>query len=348
LDCWGNAHYGSPTDCSYTLISGVTDVDAAVFQATGIRPNGTINTINKSDAEPYEVTSWNDIVDVDADYGFMVGLKSDGTVVSAGRRLNGRCDVEGWTDIVDIAVGDYYTVGLKSDGTLVTTGHGVTDDGLDISAWTSIKLPGSKTSNGTANGDGTNPSSDMVDIEKLKSAKVGDTVTFGKYEQDDNTGNGQEDIEWIVLEKDGNRILVISKYALDTKVFHKTSDSATWETSDMRKWLNNDFVSEAFSENEKTMIPTITVTGSGKSTNDKMFLLSATEAGKYFATDAQRVCAPTKSAEIRSDENSSWTLRSSVDGERYVDYVSTDGSIESRDIAAVMSFVRPAMWIEIE
>ena len=38
---------------------------------------------------------------------------------------------------------------------------------------------------------------------KIKNIKVGDTYTFGAYEQDHSTSNGKEAIEWTVLDKDG-------------------------------------------------------------------------------------------------------------------------------------------------
>lgn len=48
---------------------------------------------------------------------------------------------------------------------------------------------------------------DKYKVEKLKAAKVGDYVFFGAYEQDNNTSNGKEDIEWLVLEvKDGKAL----------------------------------------------------------------------------------------------------------------------------------------------
>ena len=44
----------------------------------------------------------------------------------------------------------------------------------------------------------------------LINAKVGDTINFGAYEQDDDISNGKEIIEWIVLAKQNNRLFVIS------------------------------------------------------------------------------------------------------------------------------------------
>lgn len=50
----------------------------------------------------------------------------------------------------------------------------------------------------------------------LKNPKVGNIVYFGAYEQDNNTSNGKENIKWLVLAKEGNRVLVISDKALDS------------------------------------------------------------------------------------------------------------------------------------
>ena len=38
--------------------------------------------------------------------------------------------------------------------------------------------------------------------ESLINANVGDTIVFGKYEQDNNVSNGKEAVEWIVLTKE--------------------------------------------------------------------------------------------------------------------------------------------------
>ena len=53
-------------------------------------------------------------------------------------------------------------------------------------------------------------------INKIKTANVGDIIVVGTYEQDNNTSNGKELIEWLVLAKENNRVLVISDKALDS------------------------------------------------------------------------------------------------------------------------------------
>ena len=61
------------------------------------------------------------------------------------------------------------------------------------------------------------PASSTAGIrQKLLSADIGSYVTFGSYEQDGNTANGKEEIEWLILDRDrsGKSVLLISKLAL--------------------------------------------------------------------------------------------------------------------------------------
>jgi len=52
-------------------------------------------------------------------------------------------------------------------------------------------------------------------FDALRNIKKGQYITFGAYEQDNNTLNGKGTIEWLVLEVKNGKALVISKYALD-------------------------------------------------------------------------------------------------------------------------------------
>lgn len=40
---------------------------------------------------------------------------------------------------------------------------------------------------------------------------TGNVVTYGHYEQDNDTANGKEPIEWVVLDVQGDKALLISK-----------------------------------------------------------------------------------------------------------------------------------------
>ncbi len=162
--------------------------------------------------------------------------------------------------------------------------------------------------------------------EKLSQTNVGECITFGNYEQDNKKANGKEEIEWIVLSKEENRTLVISKYALDCKQYNTSYASITWETCSLRKWLNNGFINTAFTDDEKEIIATTTVvadknptydrTNPGEATQDKVFLLSINEANEYFDSDEARKCKPTSYAVMRGayasdvEGNCKWWLRS--------------------------------------
>ena len=130
----------------------------------------------------------------------------------------------------------------------------------------------------------------------------GKYVTFGSYEQDNNTANGKEDIEWLVLARDGDKALLISKYALDCQQYNTSYTDVTWESCSLRTWLNGTFLNAAFSSDEAAMIATTTVTAdknpeystsAGNNTQDQVFLLSITEVEKYFSSDNDRKCVPT-------------------------------------------------------
>ena len=84
-----------------------------------------------------------------------------------------------------------------------------------------------------------------------------DTIKFGKYEQDNNLENGPEDIEWIIVQikNDKKSVTLMSKYILDYMEYqHDDIEDKTWETSDIRKFLNGDFYDEAFNEEEKARV----------------------------------------------------------------------------------------------
>lgn len=206
--------------------------------------------------------------------------------------------------------------------------------------------------------------------EQLKSVSVGDKVRFGTYEQDNDISNGKEDIEWRVLAKENNRILVISDKALDCQLYNVKYDVVTWKTCTLRKWLNDDFFNSAFTDAEKMCIPIVTVsadknpkysTYSGKTTKDKIFLLSTKEAEKYFVDDEERKCIPTDYAiaqGVYTSDNHTingvgtcyWWLRSPGSIQSCATLVYADGVFSERgyDVDRSCSAVRPAMWITIE
>ena len=187
-------------------------------------------------------------------------------------------------------------------------------------------------------------------------------VIFGSYEQDSNPANGSEPIEWIILRAnaDGSRVLM-SKYALDCLPYHSSYAEVSWETSEIRKWLNGYFYNEAFSEDEKNQIlgmrlenknnPSTGAKG-GNDTEDSVYLLSAEEAAAYFAGRIEMACVPTEYAISKGADNGGgtcwWWLRSVGGSEFYAAYVDKDGSvIDYGDAVTYSTFaVRPVITIK--
>ena len=137
------------------------------------------------------------------------------------------------------------------------------------------------------NGDNENPAG----IFDPDSVSVGDYITFGNYEQDNNSENGKEPIEWKVLDKKEGRILVLSRFGLDAMFYNKGLKNVTWESCSLRNWLNSTFLEEAFTAYEESLIQTVTVsnpdnplygTEGGSDTLDQVFLLSLPEMQTYY------------------------------------------------------------------
>lgn len=214
--------------------------------------------------------------------------------------------------------------------------------------------------------------------EIIKTADVGETVVFGHYEQDNISANGEEEIEWIVLDVKKDKLLLISKYVLDTKKYSDTGETGDWTTSTLREWLNSVFLAKAFTDDEQLKILESTVSESlplrvigrqvsgkikselydGYSVEDKVFLLSSDEVIYYWTDKVLNdfvYSQPTEYAKSRGAYRSArweegcvswWSRSNGYSGFLYAQYEpSTDSQgdlIESEGYG-----VRPAMWIDL-
>src|SRR5574344_650965 len=184
--------------------------------------------------------------------------------------------------------------------------------------------------------------------------EIGSYVKFGNYWQSND--KNKEAIEWKVLAKENGKALLISKYALDCKPYNQNNCNITWEACTLRKWINSDFINNAFSEEEQQIIAlTKNDTNGSRTTEDKVFLLSIEEAQKYFKNAEERKCMPTPYAKQHnawsSDDNFCyWWLRSPGVYQGYAAYVGDDGGVDiyGLDVLDDDSAVRVALWVNLE
>ena len=198
--------------------------------------------------------------------------------------------------------------------------------------------------------------------DKKPEYKIGEAIEFGNYPQDkDGT---EKPIEWIVMKNEGNQVLLLSKYVLDAKPYYEEVEEVTWETSDIRQWLNNEFYTTAFNKAEKAKIQTSLIknednsengTSGGNDTEDKVFLLSEKEAETLFSNDDERIAKATEYAEksgvyVNEEKAVLWWLRSPGCSRDYAAEVSYYGWINRSgcDVNSYDVGVRPALHLNLQ
>ncbi len=107
-------------------------------------------------------------------------------------------------------------------------------------------------------------------------------IKFGKY-------------DWFVLDKRDDKMLIITEKVIKKLPYHHEETEITWETCDMRTYLNNEFYHSFDKTDRKRIIEVINEnpdnpwygTRGGNPTNDRIFLLSIDEVIKYFGDSGQ-------------------------------------------------------------
>ena len=195
----------------------------------------------------------------------------------------------------------------------------------------------------------------------------GDVIDFGSFEQDGNEANGPEPIQWIVLERFDDRLLVLSADVLEARQYnHVPFQDVTWADSDLRAWMNGDFFTASFTPAQQGIIPSvlnenadqsIAGTPGGAPTQDRVFALSEQESVVYLSGSANRSdigAAPASQAAasgplaVSEDGTADWWLRSPGTYAFAAQYVDTAGApLPSGANVDVLYGVRPALWIDI-
>lgn len=170
---------------------------------------------------------------------------------------------------------------------------------------------------------------------------VGEEIEFGT--KDDKK------IRWKVLEVSEDSALIISCEAVCSMAYHLPGGDITWKDCETRKWLNGEFLETCFASDESSRIITsddllnennpVYNTPGGETTSDKVFLLSISEAEKYFDDITSRALGYY------------WWLRTPGSNSANASYVDGSGRISTCGTMVVNYFgkhgVRPAMRVKI-
>ncbi len=159
-------------------------------------------------------------------------------------------------------------------------------------------------------------------------------------------GGERRPIRWIVVKKEKNRTLLLSADGICRRPYNKQYIDVTWETCTLREWLNGDFYSDAFTEEEKKRILLTEVrnednprwnTPGGNDTEDRVFLLSLREAEEWLT-------------QIERRNGAWWWLRSPGYRPNFAADVSYGGDFydDGRLVTISDYAVCPALWIDLE
>ncbi|MCQ2458440.1 MAG: DUF6273 domain-containing protein [Clostridia bacterium] len=192
--------------------------------------------------------------------------------------------------------------------------------------------------------------------------EVGDYIKFGEYCQ-----NGRDTyatpIQWLVMDIQDGKAFVISRYGLFAHPFNSNSAGQTWADCTLREYLNDTFLSVAFTSKERKAIQTTNVDESkkqtsnahpakriGPDTKDKIFLLSAAEIMNYLEK-ADRKCKPTESTKdggcyLKGGCTWYWLRSPAYSNNACV--IDENGNIDTCYISHTYGVVRPCCWVDLD
>ena len=148
----------------------------------------------------------------------------------------------------------------------------------------------------------------------------------------------------IGYDSENKRVLMISKDILASASF---GDTAVWKNSELRDWLNGDFINGAFTSAERSLIDANIYEEYGEDEDDvistsseKISLLSEYELKKYLPDILD--------AKAEGAGENEWWLRTPSETAGAVVYVADNGRVASLGAAVGESYgVRPIMWVEL-
>lgn len=194
------------------------------------------------------------------------------------------------------------------------------------------------------------------ECKAIKNANVGDEVKWGRFDMDGIPG--RERWSWIVVKKDGNKVMLLSKQGVDGECYNHKHMAVTWMESDLRKMLHSKTFIKSFSSGEfKNIVNT---------NGDVITLLTPEEAAEVFDTDEKRQLSVTELAmmkgtntnvmskynywDMKDYRSSWWWLKGAEEApDIYAPIVTVDGeiSVAEKEVNRPNGAIRPVIWVDV-
>lgn len=182
---------------------------------------------------------------------------------------------------------------------------------------------------------------------------VGDIVYYGAYEQNNNPEDGNEQLEWLVLDVEDGRYLLITSKVIDCVCYNNVWKDTAWVNCTLRDWLNTSFLKKAFTENQIDKIFYSEHTDEeGNIASDQVFVMNTKELEEYFDSNEQRTAGATSFAEaqgvyVYNNRKCWWWVSDAGADPHYARYVNCEGAILEYGMLVFNNAfgVRPAIWV---
>lgn len=186
----------------------------------------------------------------------------------------------------------------------------------------------------------------------------GHVLEWGRYEQDGEAENGAEPIRWHTIASEGDRVMLLCENVLDCMPYNGFM-IIPWEQSELRAWLNGQFLAAAFTEEERAALTGEPVDPAGQSRFgeaeqplcDLVTLLERTQFTELVSDTEEASAAGTAYAKARGltqqDGKASWWLR--TDGYEGDDAALIDANAKRQNVRVDEKGVgvRPVIWVDL-
>ncbi len=186
----------------------------------------------------------------------------------------------------------------------------------------------------------------------LAGCGVGDILSFGRLERDGNPENGAEELEWIVLRKEENRILVLSKDVMNVlPLFDSLPDPEadpeewTWLHSVPAVWLNGSFQEDAFTTEEREMMR-LGSDSADTDASDELFRLLTREEAAGLTAELLQIGEPDPSDTGKTPSAAGWWLMPDLSDAGASPVVTPGGEQSEEPVKwTEAAGIRPVFWI---